>query len=48
MIATAISIIIFGNFLALFLMWMCGNKHNIVSRTQREMRLLEQEDKGIN
>ena len=48
MITTAISIILFGNFLALFFMWMCGTRSNIHSRSDREIRILQRDNKDKN
>ena len=45
MITEAITIVAFSNILGLFILFMCGNKRNIQSRTDREYQMLLEEEK---
>ena len=46
MIVEVISIVVFANVLGFIFMWMCGSEKNICSRTEHEMRILEEENKN--
>ena len=47
MTSIAITTIVFSNVFVFFLMWMCGSKKNIPSRTERELQILKKENKNL-
>ena len=48
MISIAITTVVFANCFALFLMWMCGSEKNCLSRTERELQILKNEENKVN
>ena len=38
-----ITTIVFANLFGVFLMWMCGSEKNCISRTERELQIIEDE-----
>lgn len=48
MFDVALTLILFGNGLALFFMWMCGSEKNCLSRTENELHILKEENKDKN
>ena len=46
MIVEVISIIVFANLLGFLFMWMGACEKNICSRTEHELKLLEEENKN--
>lgn len=48
MVKEIVSIVIFSNILGFFMMWMCGSKRNVSSRTERELQILNNENKDRN
>lgn len=48
MVTEAITIVAFSNLLGFFILFMCGNKKNIQSRTEREYKMLIEEQEKNN
>lgn len=48
MVTEAITIVAFSNILGLFILFMCGDKRNIQSRTEREYKMLVEEKEKNN
>ena len=48
MISEAITIVAFSNILGFFILFMCGDKRNIQSRTEREYQMLLEEKEEKN
>lgn len=46
MLGIVITTILFANGLGLFLMWMCGSKKNVESRTERELQIIEEHNQN--
>ena len=46
MVAETITIVAFSNILGFFILFMCGDKKNIESRTEREYKMLVEKEKN--